>query len=184
MLCNSSTDVLCPLVPELFQRPIFEVLHVLSHPGTQPSICLIWPGLCWDVWDWCRQCHPCQASKVAKHTRAPVVTLPPASQRFGSLHLNSIGPLPPSEENRYLLTIVDCFSRWPEAFPLQEVSAASCCWTFLRNWLPHYDIPDEIISDRGAQITGSLWSTLLQRLGIGFSTTTAYHPPALSLIHI
>ena len=131
MLCDVSTGKYRPLVPDGFRKLIFDALHSLSHPGAQPTIRLIserfvWPGLCRDVRDWCCQCHPCQASKITRYVQAPVVVLPPAACRFGNLHLDIVGPLPPSEENRCLLTIVNRFSRWPKAIPLRDVSSAPC----------------------------------------------------------
>ena len=108
--------------------------------------------------------------------------MPPASRRFGSLHLDIVGPLPPSEEHRYLLTMVDRFSRWPEAIPLKEVTAAACASAFVRCWLPRYGIPDRIITDRGPQFMGTVWKTLLQQLGIEAASTTAYHPQSNGMV--
>ena len=53
---------------------------------------------------------------VGRHTKSPVNVYLPATCRFGSLHVDLVGPLPESERCKYLLTIVDRFSRWPEAF--------------------------------------------------------------------
>ena len=93
-----------------------------------------------------------------------------------------MGPLPVCEGYRYLLTVVDRFSRWPEAFPLRDIPASSCCCAFTRNWLPRFGVPDEVVTDRGAQFTGSLWSELMSKLGVSSSTTTAYHPQANGLV--
>ncbi|XP_055932014.1 uncharacterized protein K02A2.6-like [Argiope bruennichi] len=37
------------------------------------------------------------------------------SQRFEHVHLDLVGPLPPSQGNYYCLTMIDRFTRWPEA---------------------------------------------------------------------
>ena len=110
--CNTSQTSPRPLVSEKFRIPIFSPLHALSHPGACPSIKMlssrfVWPGLRADMHRWCCECHACQASKVARHTRAPVTIFPSAQQRFGSVHLDIVGPLPPSNDCRYLLTMVD-----------------------------------------------------------------------------
>ena len=91
-------------------------------------------------------------------------------------------PLPPSEGYSYLFTIVDRFSRWPEAVPLQDSSAKSCVRALLRVWISRYGIPDHIISDWGAQFTGTLWHELHELLGIHHHQTTAYHPQANGLV--
>ena len=110
LLCDVSTGTPRPLVPPAFRRPIFDALHSLSHAGARPTVKMvserfIWPGLRRDVRDWCRRCHPCQASKVARHIKTPVTVMPPASRRFGCLHLDIVGPLPPSEEHLSLIHI-------------------------------------------------------------------------------
>ena len=70
LCCDTSTGIPRPLVPASFQRPIFQALHSLSHPGPKPSTRLIsarfvWSGMKKDIRDWCKTCHDCQSSKVA-----------------------------------------------------------------------------------------------------------------------
>ena len=125
---------------------------------------------------------PCQASKISRHVKAPLQRFEAPSRRFGSLHLDLVGPLPPSEGNSYLLTIVDRFTRWPTAIPIPDATAASCCRAFTHHWLPLFGVPDEITTDRGAQFTGSRWSEFLNHLGVAASTTTSYHPQANGMV--
>ena len=130
----------------------------------------VWRGMKNDIKTWCAQCADCQAAKITRHVKAPVMVFPPAARRFGSLHIDLVGPLPPSEGHRYLLTIVERFSRWPEALSLRYILAASCIQAFVRGWLPHFGVPDKVITDRGAQFTGSSWNDLLSRLVSRLST--------------
>ena len=185
--CDVSTGRVRPLVPMSFQKPVFSALHSLSHPGPKPSTrlitdCFVWPGIKKDIKLWCLECHRCQVSKVVRHVKAPVTVFPPASRRFGSLHVDIVGPLPPPEDFRYLLTVVDRFTRWPEAFPLKEISSTSICRALLRGWFSRFGVPDEVITDRGAQFTGSTWKEMLSSMGVALSTTTAYHPQANGLV--
>ena len=158
-------------------------LYSLSHPGPKSSTGLItdrfvWPRMKKDIKLWCRLCHRCQISKVVRHVKAPVTVFPPALRRFGSLHVNIVGPLPPSEDYRYLLTVVDRFTRWPESFPLKEISAINICRVLLRRWFSRFGVPDEVKTDREAQFTGATWKEMLSSMGIALATTTAYHPQA------
>ena len=120
--CDTGGGRRRPLVPLHFRRPNFDALHGLSHPGARPTIKLVssryvWPGMRKQVRERCRTCVPCQASKIERHTKTTPTVLPPASRRFGSIHVDLVGPLPDCQGKKYLLTIVDRFSRWPEAYP-------------------------------------------------------------------
>ena len=96
--------------------------------------------------------------------------------------MDLVGPLPPSEGHSYIFTIVDRFSRWPEAIPLRDSTAKSCVQALLRTWVTRFGVPDHIISDRGAQFTGALWHELHHLLGIHVHQTTSYHPQANGLV--
>ena len=103
-------------------------------------------------------------------------------ERFSIIHLDLVGPLPVSEGYAYLLTIVDRFSRWMEALPLENITAITCARALLRGWIAHFGVPAQIITDQGRQFTSSLWRELSHLLGIRPSTTTAYHPQANGMV--
>ena len=187
MWCDTSTELIRPLVPVTFRKAIFDAIHGLSHGGSRPTTRAIlaryiWPGAKKDIRQWCRTCMPCQVAKVGRHTKTPVSVFPSAKRRFGSIHVDLVGPLPSSERCKYLLTIVDRFSRWPEAFPLQDMSSNTCARAFVRHWLPRFGIPDEVITDRGTQFVGGAWAELMTSLGVKSLTTTAYHPQCNGLV--
>ncbi|KII69071.1 Gag-Pol polyprotein [Thelohanellus kitauei] len=83
---------------------------------------------------------------------------------------------------RYLLTIVDRFTRWPQAIPIADVSTQTCVRAFIRDWISRYGTPYDISSDRGSQFTSSLWQAVSQILGIKFHRTTTYHPHTNGLV--
>ena len=112
LLVDESTGSPRPLVPEALRRPLFQQLHDLSHPGVRASQQLVtsrfvWPGAANDVRRWTQSCTQCQRAKVQRHTKAPVGTFPPSSDRFSEVHIDLVGPLPPSDGYTYLLTCVD-----------------------------------------------------------------------------
>jgi hypothetical protein len=102
LLCDTSIGKYRPVVPKEWTRKAFDSVHVLGHADARPTQRavakrFVWHGLKRDVRLWCRECHACQSSKVARHTRAPLVTRPPPNRRFGSIHVDIVGPLPISQ---------------------------------------------------------------------------------------
>lgn len=187
LLCDMSTGTPRPLIPINWRRRVFEACHNLSHSGYRPTMRavskrFVWPNMKADIRDWCKTCHPCQSSKVHRHTKSPLQTRLPPEHRFGSLHVDIVGPLPESEGMRYLFTIIDRYTRWTDAIPMREMKAEDCAKAFLRQWISRYGVPGDITSDRGRQFISELWRGLNDMLGITHNITTAYHPQANGIV--
>ena len=187
VLCDVSMDHPRPVVPMSWRRSIFSMMHNLSHAGPKPTIRAIssryvWKGMKKEVREWVKSCHACQSSKISRHTKSPLVEFPKPSRRFGDIHVDLVGPLPPSEGKSYLLTVVDRFTRWPEAIPITNAHAITCARALLRTWISRFGVPNSIVSDQGPQFTSHLWKELHQVLGIQQNHTTAYHPQANGMV--
>ena len=82
LLCEVSTGVLHPVLPLLFRRQAFDLLHQLSHPGVRASTRhlvaarFLWPAMNSDVAVWARSCLDCQRAKVVRHVKPPVHIIP------------------------------------------------------------------------------------------------------------
>lgn len=181
ILCDVSTGMQRPYVPSSFRRAIFDFLHSLSHPGireTQRMVTshFIWPGVNADVWRWARTCIQCQRSKIHRHMTAPQATFATPDARFDKVHIDLVGPLPHSNGCQYLLTCVDCFTRWPEAIPLVDSTAETVARAFVQVWISRFGIPSTVTTDRGRQFESNLWKAFTHLLGTKHLHTTAYHP--------
>ena len=131
---------------------------------------------------WTRTCIPCQQAKVSRHTRAPLSQFQSPAKRFEHIHVDVVGPLPTSRGFKHILTIVDRYTRWPEAIPVSDTTALTLARALIYNWISRFGTPTHITSDRGAQFTSSLWSQLSTLLGSELHHTTAFHPQANGMV--
>ena len=187
ILCDVSTGSPRPLVPTSLRLEVFQSLHQISHPGIRASRRLIssrfvWKFMSKDISKWTRSCMLCQRNKISTHVQTPITHIPVPTRRFAHIHVDLVGPLPPSLGFTHLLTMIDRTSRWPEAVPINSTSAETCARVFIETWISRFGVPSTLTSDRGAQFTSSLWSRVCGLLGIDHVLTTSYHPQSNGMV--
>ena len=185
--CDTSLSKVRFLVPQSWRTRIFEGIHCLSHPSGKATLAIIsrsfvWEGMHRDVLTWAKACQICARSKVSRHTRQPVQPIPVPQNRFEHVHIDVVGPFPRDQGMKYLLTMVDRTTRWPEVVAIEDTTADTILQAFHRVWIARFGIPKVITSDRGAQFTSTAWTASLEKLGVSVSTLTAYHPHCNGLV--
>ena len=187
VLCDTSLGRPRPLVPSNWRRQIFDIAHSLAHPGARTTKKLItskyvWHKMSSQINNWARACDHCQRSKVQTHIRAPLQAFEVPNRRFQHVHIDLVGPLPEARGHKYLLTVMDRFTRWPEVIPLKDIDSRSVAQAYTQNWVARFGVPDVMTSDRGPQFISELWSAMSMLLGTQLNPTTAYHPQSNGFI--
>ena len=104
-----------------------------------------------------------------------------ATLPFERLNIDFKGPLPSVTDNRYMLTVVDEFSRFPFAFPCADMTSATVikclCQLFAIFGMPSY-----IHSDRGSSFKSEELKRFLHGRGIATSRTTGFNPQGNGLV--
>ena len=92
-------------------------------------------------------------------------------------------PLEPrsSSGKRYIFTLVDYTTRYPEAIALSNISTETVADAML-DIFSRVGIPEEIASDRGSQFTASMMKEVRRLLSIKHLPTTPYHAMGNGLV--
>jgi hypothetical protein len=168
---NISSGEFRPIVPLKFRKHIFSHFHNVANPGRLASRRIIssrfvWSGLSSDITAWTHECLACQRGNIHRHTRLTPQSIPIPQRRFSHLHVNLVGPLQFSNNFNHIFTIIDRTSKWIEAFPLFDTSAALCAKALTFSWISHFGVPETITSDCGPQFTSTLLFNLCEMLNI------------------
>ena len=83
--------------------------------------------------------------------------MPPIDEVFKRVAVVIVGPIHPvtNKGNRYILTLVDFASRYPEAIPMASIDTERVAEAVLEIF-SRMGIPEEILSDMGTQFTSGL----------------------------
>ena len=78
--------------------------------------------------------------------------------------------------------IGDHFTKWYEAIPLLDQTAATTIDALLESWICRFGCPYSIHTDRGTNFESQLFANLLENLEVDKTRTTALHPQSNSVI--
>lgn len=185
--CEVSTSNCRPYIPSKFRRLVFDIVHNVSHPGIRSTRKLVsqryfWPGLNKDTNNWAKTCISCQKSKISRHTKSEFQQFP-SVERLSHVHIDIVGSLTPCEHgHRYLITMIDRFTKWPEAVPVTEITAEVVAKVFYETWICRFGTFDKLTTDQGRQFESKLFSELLKLMGIKKSRSSPYHPQSNGMI--
>ena len=102
---------------------------------------------------------------------------------FKRVAVDLIGPIhPPSEQgHRYILTLVDYATRYPDAAPLKSISTEAVAEALV-DMYSRLGVPEEILSDLGTQFVSECMQEVSRLLSIKQLSTTPYHPMCNGLV--
>ncbi|GBM60006.1 Retrovirus-related Pol polyprotein from transposon 412 [Araneus ventricosus] len=129
-----------------------------------------------------RSCVKCQRAKVTRHTKSPIGTFALPDARFAHIHIDFIGPLPPSDGNQFCMTIIERFTRWPEVIPTPDMTAETTARALMHGWISRFGCPATITTDRGTNFQSNLFRELTRMLGCNKICSFSYHPQANGII--
>ncbi|MBJ5570503.1 transposase family protein [Salmonella enterica subsp. enterica serovar Typhimurium] len=94
-----------------------------------------------------------------------------------------MGPLPRTEKgNRYVLVIMDYFTKWPEVYPMENQEATTIADILVGSVVVRHGVPRELHSDQGRNFESRVFQGMCKLLGIKKTRTTALHPQSDGMV--
>ena len=189
---DAKNDRLQLMVPENLRRRVMEVAHdglLSGHLSNKKTLDRVmsnfhWPGLCDEIKRYCWSCDRCQRNiSKGQVKRAPLGKLPLIGVPFDTVCIDIIGAISPASErgHRYILTLIDVGSRYPDAVALKDIHTSTVADALL-DMYSRVGIPRRVHSDRGSQFTSEMMAEVNRLLSIRSTTSTPYHAMGNGLI--
>ena len=109
--------------------------------------------------------------------------MPLTDTPFKRVALDIVGPIKPhsDKKSRYMLTMTDYATRYPEAVALPSIEIERVA-DALAEMFSRVGIPDEMLTDCGSQFTAEDMKKISRLLSLQHWTTTPYHPVCNGLV--
>ena len=188
-LFKKHKDQILQIVPRWKLESIMKLYHdheTAAHFGIDTTYDKIkekyyWPTMRKDIEIYVKTCDQCQrrGKSIMKNELHSIKILGPF-QRIG---IDIIGPLPVTiRGNRYIVTAMDYFTKWPEARAIKTANAEEVSSFIYEDIICRHGCPQKILTDRGSHFNNQLIARLMEKFEIVHNLSTPYHPKTNGLI--
>lgn len=150
----------------------------LCHPGvTRMTHWVRTRNLPYSVEDVKRMTASCPTCNIVKPQFYKNVksTLIKAMHPFERISMDFKGPLPSKSRNKYLLTIVDEYSRFPFAYPCPNMNSSTVIDSLV-DLFTTFGLPSYVHTDRGTSFASKELQEFLHNRGVATSMSAPYNP--------
>ena len=177
-------------LPRSLQSLAFGLLHAHpmgGHYGQQSTYRrfrerFYFPGMYSYVVAMVTNCVPCVTKRSNKSKPAHAMHHEQLSYFSQRVYIDTVGELTATSYEgktcRHFLTIMDGFSRYLVAVPVEKIDAQTLAESIVEKWVMIYGCPEVIHSDRGSGFQSKLFTEVMRRLGIVQTRTPPYSPEA------
>ena len=180
------------VIPKKLQQQVISLNHESAfsgHLGAKKIEVRILPNFFWpvlgqDVITFCRFCDVCQRTfKKGNVKKVPLGSMPLINTPFKRVAVDIVGPIVPLTEagHRYILTLVNYATRYPEAVPLKKITTEAVA-VALVDIYSRVGIRKEVLTDQGTQFMSECMQKVSRLLSIKGLTSTPYHPICNGLV--
>uniref|UniRef100_A0A8R1DLV5 RNA-directed DNA polymerase n=1 Tax=Caenorhabditis japonica TaxID=281687 RepID=A0A8R1DLV5_CAEJA len=134
-----------------------------------------WPRMKAWITKWSRECQQCLCGN-AKHILTSPLTPIEASEPLEIVALDLLDLGRSANGNRYVLTIIDLFSKYAGVCAIPDKSAETVSKAFVESWmLKEGRIPKAILTDQGLEFANATFEKVAKMSNIKMIRTKGYH---------
>ena len=173
----------CPLSQ---RRTLLKYIHgnknIGAHQGQYRISALIQERLYWprwrkDVHNWIRKCDVCARSKRNYDGARARLKQQINGSVLERLGMDIVGPFETTPRgNTYLLTVIDYFTKWADAYPIPDHTAPTVATVLVEKFFTLFGVPHTIHSDQGTEFMSNLMTEIWKLLGVERTRTSGFAP--------
>jgi hypothetical protein len=173
------------VIPNSMKNQALELCHNLpisGHMGQTKTLLkltqhVIWYKISVDCKLYVKSCSICNKNKRLKECPREKLKQFHSGVPLERVHMDILGPLPITKNrNKYILMVIDQFTKWLECYPLPNQGAEAIAKVFVDNCIARFGCPLEIHTDQGKNMDGNVIRQICKLLDIDKTRTTPYHP--------
>ena len=174
---SRSTAAASVSLPSL--QTLTELHQSLCHPGITRLVHFVkvknMPYSLDDVKSVVKACKDCSEVKATFYKPKDNFNLIKATQPFERISLDFKGPLSSCSQNKFMLVIVDEYSRFPFVYACNDMKASTVI-NKLTDLFSVFGFPGYVHSDQGSNFMSYEFKSWLHSMGIPTSRTTRFNP--------
>lgn len=175
-------------IPQKLEKTVLKQYHdELGHMSTDKTydtmrLKYYFPNMYKKISTHVEKCITCQM-RSDKKTKPPLQETDIPPYPFAKIGLDMSGPYPTTlAGNKYIVSFVDLYSSWPEAWPVKDKTADTIANLIIEEIIPRHGCPLEIVSDNGTENINRKVKETLEALNIHHVKTSYYSPQSNSRV--
>jgi len=153
-----------------------------KHFGIRKTLDQVQRRFFWNTWKedtkrFCRKCPECTEYHRGKLAKQGALKPVLAGSPYERWYIDLTGPHSKSDRGHiWILTCMDSFSKWAEAYPLRNKEAETIAKVLVEQVFARFGVPLSILSDQGKEVDGRIMHEVCRLFGIEKLRTTPYKP--------
>ena len=141
-----------------------------------------WEGMFADAVHYARNCPECATVSGGGRVLRPPLHPIPVNKPFQIVGVDIMELPKTTQGNKYVLVFQDFLTKWPMVYPIPDQKSQRIAEILVQEVVPFFGVPENLLSDRGANLLSHLMMDICKLLGIHKLNTTAYHPQCNGMV--